>query len=66
MNLYEKMYLTMFRAAKEALLAMEQQNYGIAKATLMRAQFECESLYTAEESNETDDEAGNFVENDTE
>ena len=66
MNLYKKMYLTMFRAAKDALLALEQQNYGIAKATLMRAQFECESLYMAEDLNKTATQTTDFVENDPE
>ena len=64
--MYKEMYLTMFRAAKDALLAMEQQNYGIAKATLMCAQFECESLYTAEDLTKTATQTTDFVENDTE
>ena len=64
MNLYEKMYARMFNAAKEALLQMEQQNYGVAKATLMRAQFECESLYIEDDTPQNACSQDGFTKND--
>ncbi len=62
--MYKKMYQTMFRAMKEALLQMEQQNYGVAKAMLMRAQFECERLYIEEETAENACSQDGFAKND--
>ncbi len=64
MNLSRKMYIIMFRAVKEAMLQMDQQNYGVAKATLMRAQFECESLYMDFDQSENIDMDDDFAKND--
>ena len=62
--MYKKMYQTMFKAMKEALLQMEQQNYGVAKATLMRAQFECESLYIEDDTPQNACSQDGFAKND--
>lgn len=53
---YKKLYYIMVDASERAITAMTQQNYGIAKKTLIRAEREAEELYmdTAEdEENET-------------
>ena len=48
---YKKLYYIMVDASERAIAAIAQQNYGIAKKTLIRAEREAEELYidTAEE-----------------
>ena len=43
--MYEKMYFQLFNAVTEALLAMEEQNYGLAAARLRQAQRDGEEIY---------------------
>ena len=43
--MYRKMYYTLFNAITDALEAMEQQNYGQARAVLMAAQQQSEEIY---------------------
>ncbi len=53
---YKKLYYIMVDASERAITAMTQQNYGLAKKTLIRAEREAEELYidTAEdEENES-------------
>ena len=46
---YSKLYFHLFNAVTDALLAMEQQNYGQAAALLIAAQQEAEEMYMNEE-----------------
>lgn len=43
--MYRKMYYTLFNAITDALEAMEQQNYGQARARLIAAQQQSEEIY---------------------
>lgn len=43
--MYRKMYMLLFNAVTDALLCMEQQNYGQTRRILMDAQQACEELY---------------------
>lgn len=43
--MYRKMYYTLFNAITDALEAMEQQNYGQARALLIAAQQQSEEIY---------------------
>ena len=43
--MYQKMYYTLFNAITDALAAMEQQNYGKARALLVDAQQQSEELF---------------------
>ena len=42
---YSKLYFHLFNAVTDALLAMEQQNYGQAATLLKAAQQETEEMY---------------------
>ena len=42
---YKKMYYIMIDASERAITAISQQNYGLAKKTLIRAEREAEELY---------------------
>ena len=44
-TVYQKMYYTLFNAITDALAAMEQQNYGQARALLVDAQQQSEELF---------------------
>ena len=48
---YKKLYYIMVDASERAIAAITQQNYGLAKKTLIRAEREAEELYmdTAED-----------------
>ena len=43
--MYRKMYYTLFNAITDALEAMEQQNYGQARARLIATQQQSEEIY---------------------
>ena len=43
--MYRKMYYTLFNAVTDALNAMEQQNYGQARALLVAAQQQSEEIF---------------------
>ena len=45
MELYQKMYTTVFNGVTDALEALEQWNIGQAKALLRQAQIDAEALY---------------------
>ena len=47
---YKQPYLTLFNAITDALLAMEQCNYGQAKVLLMEAQQEAEEQFLSAET----------------
>ena len=51
---YKKGYFMMFNAMTDAMKAMEEQNFGQAKAILCQAQINAEETYLQE----TDDEEG--------
>ncbi len=42
---YKKLYHIMLDASERAITAIAQQNYGLAKKTLIRAEREAEELY---------------------
>ena len=46
---YEKLYFKLFSALADALEHMEQENYGLARQTLISAQQQAEEEYLAEE-----------------
>ena len=45
MEIYRKMYLRLFNGVTDALVAMEQQNFGTAADMLRQAQVDSEELY---------------------
>ena len=45
---YQKLYLRMFNAATDALLALEELNIGHAKEVLKQAQMDAEEQYISE------------------
>ena len=53
---YKKMYYIMIDASERAITAISQQNYGLAKKALIRAEREAEELYidTAEDEDEAE------------
>ena len=53
--MYEKMYFRLFNSITEALLAMEEQNYGVAMAKLRQAQRDCEETYICWDEAEKDE-----------
>ncbi|MBO5339890.1 MAG: hypothetical protein J6A62_02695 [Oscillospiraceae bacterium] len=46
---YEKLYFKLFAALADALEHMEQENYGLARRTLLCAQQQAEEQYMEEE-----------------
>ena len=54
---YKKMYYIMIDASERAITAISQQNYGLAKKTLIRAEREAEELYIDTAEGEDEDEA---------
>ena len=54
---YKKMYYIMIDASERAITAISQQNYGLAKKTLIRAEREAEELYIDTAEDEDEDEA---------
>lgn len=50
--MYEKMYLKLFNAVTDALVQMENLNYGLAERILRDGQQKAESIYTGEEEEE--------------
>ena len=44
-NLYRELYLRLFNRVTDALIALEQRNYGQTEDILKQAQLECESIY---------------------
>lgn len=46
---YEKLYFKLFAALADALEHMEQENYGLARQTLISAQQQAEEQYMEEE-----------------
>ena len=52
---YQKLYYIMVDASERAIMAISQQNYGVAKKTLIVAERRAEELYieTAEDEVET-------------
>ena len=51
------MYYIMIDASERAITAISQQNYGLAKKTLIRAEREAEELYIDTAEDEDEDEA---------
>lgn len=47
MNEYEKPYYILFNACTDSLAALEEQNYGVARQLLRRAQVEAEESFLA-------------------
>lgn len=45
MNLYKKMYYILFNAMTDALRALEEQNFGLAKQRLINAQQQAEEMF---------------------
>jgi len=45
MDEYKEPYLVLFRACREALEAIDAQNFGMARAALIRGQQQAEELY---------------------
>ena len=45
MEIYKKMYYRLFNGVTDALLAMQQQNFGMAAQLLRDAQSACEELF---------------------
>lgn len=54
---YKKMYYIMIDASERAITAISQQNYGLAKKALIRAEREAEELYIDTAEDEDEDEA---------
>ena len=52
-TVYQKMYYTLFNAITDALAAMEQQNYGQARALLVDAQQQSEELFMDGDADDT-------------
>ena len=50
MEVYQKMYTTLFNAVTDALEKTEAQNYGDAKDLLIAAQQQAEDIYITAES----------------
>ena len=50
--MYRKMYYTLFNAITDALNAMEQQNYGQARALLVAAQQQSEEIFMDSDEDE--------------
>ena len=50
--MYRKMYYTLFNAVTDALNAMEQQNYGQARALLVAAQQQSEEIFMDSDEDE--------------
>ena len=48
MDFYRKSYHTLFNAITDALRAMEDQNFGLARSILIRSQQSCEDRYLEE------------------
>ena len=46
---FQKMYAILVDGAEKAIAAMEEQNYGLAREFLIRAEREAEELYLGEE-----------------
>lgn len=46
---YQALYFQLFGAVADALEHMEEDNYGLARQTLVRAQQEAEERYISEE-----------------
>lgn len=72
MENYKKMYFGLFNAVSDAIIAIEEQNYGTAKRILVQAQLAAEELYLSGENNEANililpakdiSQRGNFREN---
>ena len=49
---YKKLYHIMIDASERAITAITQQNYGVAKKTLIRAEREAEEWYLAQTDEE--------------
>ena len=47
---YQKLYTLLFNACTDALVQLEQQNFGAAKQALIEAQQQAEEQYISEES----------------
>ena len=47
---YQKLYTRLFNACTDAIVQLEQQNYGLAKELLISAQQHAEEQYISEES----------------
>ena len=54
---YKKMYYIMIDASERAITAISQQNYGLAKKALIRAEREAVELYIDTAEDEDEDEA---------
>ena len=54
---YKKMYYIMIDTSERAITAISQQNYGLAKKALIRAEREAEELYIDTAEDEDEDEA---------
>ena len=50
--MYRTMYYTLFNAVTDALNAMEQQNYGQARALLVAAQQQSEEIFMDSDEDE--------------
>ena len=47
---YQKLYSLLFNACTDAIVQLEQHNYGLAKELLIAAQQQAEEQYISEES----------------
>ena len=53
MEMYESLYHMRFNAATDALEAMKEQNYGLARAILVEVQQKAEEYYVEQGLSET-------------
>ena len=51
--IWKRMYTLLFNAVTDAVVEMEQQNYGQAKQLLLRGQREAEELFLGSEEEKT-------------
>ncbi len=56
-EMYKKMYATIFNAVSDALVEMENLNYGLARTTLESAQGETENIYIYWPERESEEES---------
>ena len=60
--IYKRMYFKLFNGVSDALLALQEQNYGTAKRLLLEAQRATEELYLSCEADEDENILADFTE----
>ena len=60
--IYKRMYFKLFNGVSDALLALQEQNYGIAKRLLLEAQRATEELYLSCETDGNENILADFTE----